>query len=632
MDKMNEIITKAGLSFIPQVLNKISDEIKFYTTNRLLEYKTNLYRSLSSVKTILHRNEVLFKDIYEPIKLISYNEEVTNPSELFEHSKNSTIIGEAGIGKSSLIKFIILDLLEKEELLPILIELRNFNKNNVNILEYINNEIFKFEQITDNDIIQNRLLESGRFCIFFDGFDEISKEYKSNIINQISKITNRYTNNKYVITSRPNTEIEYLPQYTNYTISYLDTKQIYNFIKRQFKHSKNKNIADLIIESIKEEQNQTYLHYLKNPLLLSLFILSFDEYAGLPQQLCDFFRNIFETLLYRHNSFSKMGFERKLETGLSKQQIETLLKVFSFISFFDKKYIFNEQYFEEKMLLIKERKGYNFNTNDIESDLVIAIGILHKDKSMLFFPHKTLHEYFTVLQIAGLSKEQKKKVYTKFRNEFLSKNNIEDLSSFYRLLMEIDYYDTTELLQIPMLEELQKIKFSNKKDLEDLQNRFFWSLNVLSFFNFEDYYYLETIADANSLKKKIITIKQIDIRHKECNYSIKSETKKRKKILKEIEDIRNSLEIYTDPSFCQIYNNDLILLENKLNVINSNIADLDTAKIQLIKEKKLRIDQVKNETISFIDEVNKYLDIKIIELKDDLSKIQKADDSLIDML
>lgn len=261
MDKMNEIITNIGLSFIPQILNTISNEIKFCAQNRLLEYKTNLYNSLSSVKTILHRNEVLFKDIYEPIKLINYNDEEINTTQLFEHSKNSTIIGEAGIGKSSLIKFIILDIIEKDDLFPILIELRYFNKNKINILDYIKNEIFYFEQITDSDEIQKRLLESGKLCILFDGFDEISKEYKPEIINQIQKITNRYTKNKYVITSRPNTEIEYLPQFTNYTISYLDTKQIYNFIKRQFKHSKNINIAYLIIESIKKEQNQTYLHY-----------------------------------------------------------------------------------------------------------------------------------------------------------------------------------------------------------------------------------------------------------------------------------------------------------------------------------------------------------------------------------
>jgi predicted NACHT family NTPase len=470
----------------------IKDETRFLLQSRLLDYQVELFNSLYKVKNILHRKEVVFIDIYEPISLIDYDGNKHIPIDIFRYNKKITLLGEAGIGKSSLIRYYILNLIYTKTGIPILIELRNFNDKDINFDEYIRKEIFKFENISDSESIQTRLLESGKFSIIFDGFDELTKEKKIITIKQIKKFSTRFTDNQYIITSRPFTNVEYLSNFSNYQIDKLSPTQIENFVRRQFSKQKISKLPESIILSINDEKNSTYFHFLQNPLLLSLFILTYNEHAGLPQKRSIFYSDIFETLFHTHNSLSKLGYERKLDTGLDKEKLENILQCFSFLSFFEKRYTFSLDYFDKTINLIKEKKRYKFQSRDLLTDLIVSIGILTKDGQDYFFPHKTLHEYFVASHITNLPRDLKIDVFNKLNEVFFHDNKLADLSNLYILLMELDFYDVTELFLIPTLAKLQsdnKKILSEKKEL--LERQFFLSLEMLRLFNFEDFYLLE---------------------------------------------------------------------------------------------------------------------------------------------
>lgn len=623
------IKTSIGELFTP-ILKTLKSEFLHIAQNRILEYQINLYKSLYRVKTILHRSEVIFKDIYEPVCLIDYQDNKISSSELFNSNKKVTILGEAGLGKSSIVRKIILDKIEEGKKYPILLELRDFNDRDIDLLNYINNEVLKFEGISDTESIQKRLFETGVFCIIFEGFDELSKHKKSDMFKQLKKITNRFPENEYIITSRPYTGIEYFSNFTNYNLCELSSTQIENFINKQFSKQKKTDLPQKILKSINDEKNKTYLNYLKNPLLLSLFLLTFDEHAGLPQKQSEFFSDIFETLVHTHNSLSKMGFERKLDTGLDKHNLEKIIQSFSFLSFFEEKYVFSQEYFDTKINIIKEKKEYEFITKDLENDLVVSIGILTKEGVKYLFPHKTLQEYFAISHIIHLPRDLKIKVYNKTKDIFFRKKNIGELNNFYILLMEMDFCDSTEFFLIPLLNELKKdnkLRLESGKGTE--KDRFFWSLDMLRFFNFEDFLIDDLFKKGTYLFKKISQILKYDSEFEEIKNTITS-TKKTLKALhseqKYLAGIIPSIEEKIE------YLETLNTIGIKEKETRELIVQLDESKDVKASEKSVLLNQIKESINSFNLEVDEYLKVKIPELEYMLLKRRKSDEDLVNLI
>jgi hypothetical protein len=613
-----------------RIFDSLGEEIAHIANNRILEYKTNLYQSLSFTKTIFHRTEVDFVDIYEPVCLLDIDNNSIEYKDIFLKGKNVTILGEAGLGKSSFIRNLVLDQIKKEDIYPILIELRDLDHVNVDLLSYIKTEILRFEKIAESERIQQRLFETGKLCIVFEGYDELSKENKNEVLGQIKRITKRYPNNKYIITSRPFTGIEYFEGFRNYNLSELKPAQIVNFINRQFSKIEPSNLPVKIIASIKDEKNELYLNYLRNPLLLSLFLLTFDEHAGLPQKQSEFFSDIFETLFHTHNSLSKMGFQRKLDTDFDKQSIEIILQCFSFLSFFEETYVFPREYFTSKLDIIKEKKDLKFNTQDLENDLVIGIGILSKEGSKILFPHRTLQEYFAISYIARLSKESKIKAYTKMRSFFFNKKEVGDLSGFYTMLMEIDFCNAAEYFLIPLLNELKE--FNQQKlgtSQEDDENRFFRSLDMLRLFKFDDFLLDELFERGTSLHKKMSLAKKYDAEVTDVMSQIKTTKRKLKAVreeLKFIDSIIPTLE----------YNKDYIRRRKHTEIEEETllyqITNLDSSKSTKRDNRRMLMDEMRDAITLFNKEVATYLDLKIPELITTIQNKKKSDAEIVELI
>lgn len=45
--------------------------------------------------------------------------------------------------------------------------------------------------------------KARRFCVLLDGFDELKQEYRNVISKQIMKMSDKYTDNYYIVSSRP---------------------------------------------------------------------------------------------------------------------------------------------------------------------------------------------------------------------------------------------------------------------------------------------------------------------------------------------------------------------------------------------------------------------------------------------
>lgn len=462
---------------INSLLKSIGNEVKQVTKNRLLEYQTNEFKRNFYSKTLLHRSEpVKLTEFYIPLKISKIN--LTNNYQkttkkystedvksLFSKTNFITLIGNAGSGKSTIIKYLFINSVQTNFKIPIKIELRYLNDYEKSLSDYIFEEIFLYNKLGITIEIIERLLNSNSFIFFFDGYDEVNSSIKESFTKELDKFVSRFSKNYFIITSRPYTNIEILPSFTNYIVCELEGNEITEFVKKQTSNAEEE-LSEKIIKAIDQIDNRSYKIFLQNPLLLSMFILTFQSYSEIPQKRSEFYKQVFDTLYSVHDSVSKLSYVREKISGLSREKFEEILKLFSFISYFEGKFLFQKEYLDEKLNLIKAKKiGLEYENDKIIQDLQIAIGILNKEGIEYTFPHRSLQEYFAANYISSLSDERKKIVFGRIKEIIENKwMYLVENYHFFLLLSEQDYNSVVKHIALPLLEN-QIIK-SKKTDLE----------------------------------------------------------------------------------------------------------------------------------------------------------------------
>lgn len=448
---------------IEKLTTLVGNELQQTFSNRILEYQVEEYKRNYFSKTILHRAEPKpLNEFYQPlyIELHKKNEigkriPTSSSKKLLNKYNYLTLIGSAGSGKSTIVKYLYTNCFSENYKIPIKVELRYLNEYKGSIHDYIYNEIFHFQKLGFSNTIIDRLLSSDSFAFFFDGYDELSSTIKSKTTKDIDSFVQKYPSNKYVITSRPYTSVDLLPLFTNFHVCNLEPNEIGAFVKKQIPKSELE-LAEKIIKAINKTENRSYSSFLSNPLLLSMFILTFQSYSDIPQKRSEFYDQVFDTLFSIHDSVSKLAYVREKVSGLSKEQFEEVLQLFSFLSYFEEKFLFPGNYLTDKLNIIKsKKKSLSFDNDKFIDDLQVAIGILNKEGLDYTFPHRSLQEYFAALYISKVSPENKKTFYDKLKMEI--ENNFGCLMSkdhFYGLLSEMDYNNLSINVSIPLIETL----------------------------------------------------------------------------------------------------------------------------------------------------------------------------------
>lgn len=103
------------------------------------------------------------------------------------------------MGKSTITKKIFLSAIEQKMGIPILIELRQINKNN-SFLQEIKSQLSSIRKELPIDLIL-KLIAEGEFIFLFDGFDEIAKSDRDFVIKDLHKFIEKENNNYFLITS-----------------------------------------------------------------------------------------------------------------------------------------------------------------------------------------------------------------------------------------------------------------------------------------------------------------------------------------------------------------------------------------------------------------------------------------------
>ena len=458
---ISEIITDSK-----NIFNDLVDEGNQLLKTGIKRYLNKQKDKYSYLKTLLKGNSpVYLYDIYFPLKLAKWDKlnkldkhipgiSTNSIKSLFTNSNYLTIIGEAGSGKSTLVKHLFLNSIQTSFAIPILVELRYLNDYDYDLESYILDKVLENE-IAENRLILERLLQKGKFVFFLDGYDELNSEVRSNTVEDLNVFINKYSENKFLLTSRPYSNVEHLQLFHNFAIKNLSFYggEIKGFIHKQL--DKEIELAKKIVSSLKWNRYDYINSFLTNPLLLSLYILTFQSNADIPAKKYIFYRRVIQALFSEHDSKTKLGYIREKQSGLKQEEFENILRSYCFLSYFESHFSWDLDYINDKFDIIKKTKKIDFSNEAVLTDFKSALAIWIEDYGMYSFAHRSLQEYFAALFVKSISPDHIERTYKKMIDRFSKIREFTEVQNFLSILEEMDTLNFKRYYYYPLLNEVR---------------------------------------------------------------------------------------------------------------------------------------------------------------------------------
>ncbi len=376
--------------------DKIIDIEKIYVTIILSN------ENLSREKIVVDTSGVAFSNLIETVEVqrdlgspqkVEANYTISIRNVLF--SKKVLILGEPGIGKSTLLKKIFIDVCNKKifvDLLPIYIPLSNVKIKEINSINH-----YLFSKYIELKSILSYYIESGHTFFMLDGVDEIDYSEQQLVSNYADQIAAK--GNKVFLTCRTAVFPKgvFSSDFKIFECVGFNAAQRRKFLKLWFDDDLNR--AMLIEKEIANNIGTAGIS--RNPLLLSLIAMNFEKNIKfkLPQKRIYIYLKSIQLLL-----------ERREEKNIWSIPIETRINLLEYIAY--EMNIRNIDVIEVDLLrtIINEWKEHHIDSTinqyriDDFMQLLDIDGVLyHCSKKQLRFLHLVLQE---CLAASYLSKQK----------------------------------------------------------------------------------------------------------------------------------------------------------------------------------------------------------------------------------
>lgn len=319
------------------------------------------------------------------------------------------VLGDPGIGKSTFLRKVGLEALKgnkdsyQHPLTPVLLELKNFKENEINIQALIEEEfkICGFPNVEKN--ISNKL-EKGELLILLDGLDEVPTANVNNVIEKIKDFVDRHYKNRFILSCRTAART-HLQRFTDIEIVEFDDQQIQSFIEHWFSSEldRKNETAKNCWELLQKEEYKSAKELAHTPLLLTFLCLVYDENQSFPTNRSRLYQDALRILLEKWSAEKRLPNRGLVYENLSIEQEEILLSEIAYQNFVA------DKLFLEKREIVKQIKDHlkqNLNApqhldgEKVLKTIEIEQGILvERARDVYSFSHLTLQEYLTAQYI-----------------------------------------------------------------------------------------------------------------------------------------------------------------------------------------------------------------------------------------
>lgn len=486
----NKIISQVSQTAVDALITpsliKLAKKVKIGYNNLLVprgqhfkKYLDNEYKGFSFINTLVAQDRIKsLKEVYLPMTLIEENqvskdggEVIVNgmPPELFENCKKLLIIDTAGMGKSTMLKRMFIDICDQGlDILgiPLFINLRRLKKN-WSIIDELEHQLSSLSERFDKELLLF-FLQSGGFVFFLDGFDEISLNDKNVVTQNLQDFINKAGDNSFIITSRPDSSLGGFLGFKTYTIKPLEKEEAYSLI-RKYDLSSNKNVSQKLIDLLKSKEYKSASEFLQNPLLTTLLFNAFNYKQIIPLKKHLFYRQVYDAYFEDHDL--KKG-DSYIHEKYSCLDIDDFARVLKYIGFHSMKEGIEFSKDEILVIISKAKKKFSylddFKSSDYLRDLVTVVPLFCEEGVGYKWAHKSLMEYFAARYIADeLTDKNKDKVLT----AIYKKSDIYQFINVLDIYHDIDYRGFSKNITLPICESFLDFRKDqmNKVDNNALQ-------------------------------------------------------------------------------------------------------------------------------------------------------------------
>lgn len=507
--------------------------------SKFTEYLSRTYEKNSYMNTIIFRNvPQKIEDLYIPLTLRT-KEEISDIimdddiSEFFRSFDKVLITDSAGMGKSTLLKWIFRKGVEFNIGIPIFIELRKLSKNNT-VIDELFKELNSINEEYDKEFILE-LIHKGDFIFYFDGYDEIPLDSRNEVTEDLQNFISKASSNKFILSSRPNTAIVSFRDFYEFNIKPLTKSEAYKLLEI---YDKNNNLSDPIIDLLESKTHgESLKEFLINPLMVSLLYKGYEYKQTISYKKSIFYRQVFDALYENHDLTKGGAYIHQKFSELDIEEFHSILRVTAYLTIKVGKVEYEKDEIINYLTQAKELTKIDFKESLFLKDLVSSVPLFYEEGNYFRWKHKSLQEYFAALYICTDTKGKQELVLTNMYNS----ENFKDYLNILDLCYDVDYKNFEKSILYFFSEEIH----SHFKSFEpfvteipeyDIKKRMNYTFG-------KQYYFIpvknKILVSSDLVENQDLFLEEFD---KECNKAENYIKENYKKVINGYENIAASID------------------------------------------------------------------------------------------
>jgi len=293
---------------------------------------------------------------------------------------------------------------------------------------------------------------------------------QENFSRKIQDFRDTYHLNNIALISRPFQFSKRFESFDIYKIKKLKREQAVSLIS---KINYDPDVKSQFIERLNKGLYSKHESFASNPLLLTIMLMTFSQYAEIPEKVHVFYQQAFEALYQRHDTTKGKVFHRKTYCSLSMFDFEKFFSFFCFISLLDNQISFTYEqintYISKTMKFYKE---ISLKPDNFLNDSIQNICFLCNEGYEYLFIHRSFQEYFCAKFITTQLPEDK------LEQVFRSFDEKNEARAMFELVYDIKPLIFEKYYILPTINKILTEKEKSKSIAEYVANNLFEKMLV----------------------------------------------------------------------------------------------------------------------------------------------------------
>lgn len=292
------------------------------------------------------------------------------------------------------------DIFYQHPCIPVMLELRQFDKPDLSIKAAIAEELSTCgfpvaEELTD------LFLKNGKLLVLLDGLDEVPTATLDHVLKEIRSLVDRYSDNRFIASCRVAAyTFGGFTRFKDVAMASFEDWQIQQFIQNWFQKERDTetNTAERCWELLNSNDYQAAKELAQTPLLLTLLCVVYDEFQDFPKKRHSLYDEALDVLLRKWASEKRIQRDPIYQELSAELELDMLAEI-AYTSFVD------DQLFFAKNRLINQIREFlvdnlnaprHLDAETVLKEIEIQQGILvERSRNAYSFSHLTFQEYLT---------------------------------------------------------------------------------------------------------------------------------------------------------------------------------------------------------------------------------------------